>query len=207
MKLTIITALATLCLTTLPAQATVEGYITYNVPYRHLQTDDICWMRLPLWSSFGIPAANVTQASLAPTQILKDFPTRQYVNVNLAAPAKAMVHTYVSDATTASGVLEYTMKLDVSALSTANGTTASGRAATIRSAKLALLAIARNLDDLSDGNYRLRVTFVGLPSQTGLVGTKLNATTAYPYTATSPLLIAYESELIDVGGSCPASLE
>ena len=186
-----------------PAQATVDAIIQYNIPYQSIQTDDICFMRLPLYTSIGIPAAVLTQASLTPTQILKDFPRRTYVNLNLAAPARAMIHTYVSDSVTAAGVWEYTMKLDVSALSTYNGTTLAGRSATYKSAKLALLAIARNLDDVSNGNYRLKVTFVGLPSSTSVLGTKLNATTAYPYTSTSPLLIAYERELIDVEGSCP----
>ncbi|MCC6624463.1 MAG: hypothetical protein IT385_24655 [Deltaproteobacteria bacterium] len=202
-------ALATLALGTLgtiPAHATVEGFIQYTVPYKSVQTDDICFMRLPMLAQFGIPQAAVTVASLTPTAILKNFPTPQFVNINLAAPTKRMVHTYVSDAITSTGVWEYTMKLDVSALSTANGTTLAGRTSTIKSAKLALLAIARNMDDLSDGNYRLRVTFTGLPSQTGVVGTKLYATTQYAYTATSPLLVAYENELIDVEGSCPAEL-
>jgi hypothetical protein len=190
-------------LVAVPAQATVDAIIQYNIPYRSIQTDDICFMRLPLYTSIGIPAAVLTEASLTPTQILKDFPRRQYVNLNLAAPARAMVHTYVSDSVTPAGVWEYTMKLDVTALSTYNGTSLTGRTNTYRSAKLALLAIARNLDDVSNGSYRLKVTFVGLPSATSVPGTKLNATTAYPYTSASPLLIAYERELIDVEGSCP----
>ncbi len=189
------------------AQATVEGFILYNIPYKSLQTDDICWMRLPMLAQFGIPQAAIIQASLAPTSILKDFPTRSYVNINLASPSRPLVHTYVSDNVTASGVWEYTMKLDVTKLAAANGYALGGRVATIRTAKLALLALARNMDDISDGNFRLRVTFTGLPSQVGVSGTKLNATTAYAYTSTSPLLIAYERELIDVEGSCPADLE
>lgn len=192
---------------TAPAQATVEGFILYNVPYKSVQTDDICWMRLPMLAEFGIPQAALTDASLAPTAILKNFPTRQHINVNLAAPAKALVHTYVSDAVTATGVWEYTMKLNVSSLSLANGTSLAGRSATIKTAKLALLAIARNMEDLSGGLYRLRVTFVGLPSQTGVPGTRLYATTSQPYTASSSLLIAYENELIDVEGSCSSELE
>ncbi len=55
---------------------------------------------------------------------------------------------------------------------------------------------------MTGGRYRLRVTFVGLPPQTGLPGARLHAATAYPYTASSSLLSAYEAELIDVGGTC-----
>jgi hypothetical protein len=199
------TALVTTAFAT-PTQATVDAYVLYNVPYRSVQTDDICFMRLPLLGSFGIPQASLAQASLLPTQIRRDYPVG-YFNNNLAAPAKLMVHTYVSDSYTGTGVWEYSMKLDVRALATFNGTSLTGRRATIQSAKLALLAIARNMDDLSDGNYRLTVQFIGLPSQTSLPGTTLYATTRYPYTASSPLLIAYERELIDVEGSCPDAFE
>lgn len=189
------------------AQATVEGFILYNVPYKSVQTDDICWMRLPMLAQFGIPQAAIIQASLAPTSILKDFPTRRYININLASPTRPLVHTYILDNITATNVWEYTMKLDVTALAAANGFALGGRVATLRTAKLALLAIARNMDDLSDGNFRLRVTFTGLPSQVGVAGTRLNATTGFPYTSTSALLIAYDRELIDVEGGCQTNLE
>lgn len=200
-----LTTLATTAFAT-PTQATVDSYVLYNVPYRSIQTDDICFMRLPLLGSFGIPQASLIQATLAPTQIRRDSPAG-FFNNNLAAPTKLMVHTYVSDNVTATGVWEYSMKLDVRALASQNGSNVAGRRATIQSAKLALLAIARNMDDLSDGNYRLTVQFVGLPSQTSLPGTVLNATTRYPYTSSSALLIAYERELIDVEGSCAGTFE
>ncbi len=63
--------------------------------------------------------------------------------------------------------------------------------------KLALIAIAKNLEDASQGSYQLSVTFTGLP------GTELQATTLDAYSVDSPLLNAYISELIDVEGSCP----
>ena len=187
-------------------QATVDGYVLYNVPYRSVQTDDICFMRLPLLGSFGIPQASLTKASLSPTQVRRDS-SAGFFNNNLAAPAKLLVHTYVSDNVTANGVWEYSMKLDVRALSAANGNNVAGRLATIRTAKLALLTIARNLDDISDGNFRLFVTFTNLPSQVSLPGTVLNATTRYAYSASSPLLIAYERELINVEGTCSSAFE
>ena len=52
-----------------PAGATVEGYILYNVPFQSVQTDDVCFMRLPLLTSFGIPAAQMAQASLTATAV------------------------------------------------------------------------------------------------------------------------------------------
>jgi len=149
----------------------------HRPPTQHLQTDDVCFMRLPLYTSFGIPTASMANASLTPTAILKDFPTKTYVNINLAAPVKLTVPTSVSHAVPTSNVWEYTMKLDVSALTAANGTSTAGRTATIKAAQLALPAISRNMDDISDGNYRLKVTFTGLPSPYGLPGPQLTAST------------------------------
>jgi MYXO-CTERM domain-containing protein len=61
--------------------------------------------------------------------------------------------------------------------------------------------VARNLDGYQEP-YRLFLSFEGLPSQSGLTGTRLNATTSWPYTAASSLLAAYEAELI--GDYCPS---
>jgi hypothetical protein len=186
-----------------PVSATVEAFLEYNVPYAQPQTGDICLRRLPVLASLGVPGAAVAQASLKPTRVYKDFPAPSYVNINLAATTPPMVHTYVSDSINEAGEWRYSMKLDVSALAAANGGTLDGRARTIRAAKLALLAIAKDLEDLSAGNYYLRATFVGLPSQSGLAGTPLHATTVYAYSVASPLLGQYEAELLDQHGSCP----
>jgi hypothetical protein len=196
-------ALATLTLGARPANATVDAVLRYTVPYQHLSTDDVCLMRLPVLARFGIPAAALTEASLTATRVLQQFPSRHYANVNLAAPGKKLVHTYVSDRITTNGVWEYAMKLDVTRLATAGGTSIAGRTRTIRTAKLALIAIAKNLEDASQGSYQLTLTFTGLPSQAGLPGTELHATTLDAYSVDHPLLNAYISELIDVEGSCP----
>lgn len=116
-------ALAALATTTFaaPALATVDGWILYNVPYASAQTDDICFMRVPMLASFGIPSGSLAIASLSPTSVRKESPTPSFFNHNLAAPAKLMVHTYVSDNITNTGTWEYSMKLDVRALAAHNG--------------------------------------------------------------------------------------
>lgn len=186
-----------------PARATVDALLDYQVPYAHLQTDDVCFLHQTMWADIGIPAASLMRAVFAPNQIFNEsgLPTK-YVSINLAATNPAMTATYVSD-DFAGGIVTYEMKVDVTKLAAANGSTAGGRAATVKAAKLALLAMSRSMAPLGSSGWRLRVTFVGLPSQTDLAGTKLYATTQYAYGAGSPLLAAYEKELINVGGTCP----
>lgn len=182
------------------ARATVDGYLAITTPYSHLETGDVCFMKTRMWATFGIPAASAMKGILKPVYVYKQ-PTDSFVNVNLIATSPAMVATYTWDGMV-NGVYEYRMTLDVSALRTAKGTTVAGRTATIRAAKLALLSMAKSLADITDGRYRLRVTFVGLPSQAGLTGTYLYASTTSPYTASSPLLLAYEAEIVNQNGSC-----
>jgi hypothetical protein len=187
-----------------PAGATVDALLDYQVPYQHLQTDDVCFLHQTMWAEIGIPPASLMRAVLAPNQIFNEtgLPT-PYVNINLAATQPAMAAAYVSDSF-AGNILTYEMSLDVTKLAAANGSTVAGRSATVKSAKLALLALSRSLAGLAGAaGWRLRVTFVGLPSQTGVSGTKLYATTQYAYGPGSPLLAAYEQELVNVGGSCP----
>jgi hypothetical protein len=157
-------------------------------------------MKTRMWARFGIPAASAMKGILKPVYVYKE-PTDSFVNVNVLSTTPAMVATYTWDGMV-NGVYEYRMTLNVTALKTANGTTVAGRAATIRAAKLQLLAMARTMADLTGGLYRLRVTFVGLPSQAGLAGTFLYASTTSPYTASSALLAAYDNELVDLNGSC-----
>jgi hypothetical protein len=186
----------------LPAHATVDAFMELNVPYRELQTDDVCFMKSKMWAVIGIPQGSVMNGAFRPVYVFQDqnrtaFP---YVNVNVLATTPALVPSYVSDSW-AGTVVEYRMKLDVTKYAVANGTTLAGRTKTITTAKLAVLAMARNLARMGSA-YRLWITFVGLPSQTGIVGTKLYATTSSAYTASSTLLAAYERELVNRSRSC-----
>jgi hypothetical protein len=192
-----------LALFSVPAQATVDGFIEYHVPYFHPQTEDICLMKQTMFTSFGVPEASQMHGTLAQTRIFADQPAPRYLNINLAGTSPAMVGTYVTDAVTDTGVFEYSMRLDLGALAAANGAGREGRAATVKAAKLFLIAMAANMASISYGSYRLRVQLIGLPSQQDLPGTPLYATTLYAYSAGSPLLAAYRRELLNVEGSCP----
>jgi hypothetical protein len=185
------------------ADATVETILDYTIVYHEPQSDDYCYRTMPMRAELGIPGASVMQAVYAPVQVFNQngIPSK-YVNINLIATQPPMVPSYVSDSIDPDGTMNYAMKVDVTALAKANGTSTSGRLATIRAAKLGLLSMAKSISRISGGKFRLRVTFVGLPSQTGLPGLTLPATTTSPYSAASPLLAAFEKEWINTGGSC-----
>lgn len=198
-------AIATLLLAAAPAHATVDALLDVNVPYRQLQTDDVCFTRTPMWAQVGIPVGSAIEGSLKPWMVYRQSFTpagSSHVNLNVLAEGPAIGFTFVSDSWSGA-TYQVSLVLNVTALSTANGTTLAGRTKTLRAAKLALLAVIRDVDDLTVGPWRVTVKFVGLPSQTSLPGTKLYATTSSPYSAASALLTAYAKELVNVSGSCP----
>lgn len=184
------------------AQATVEGFIDYTVPYYHPQTGDICLRSVPMLAEFGVPQHSLMRGTLAPTKVFAEAPTPRHININLVATEPAMVGSYVGDWVNEKGEYAYSMKLDVTALAESNGTSVTGRAATILAAKLFLIAMSQNMQSLSPSQWWLRVEFIGLPSQAGLPGTKLHAKTHWAYGPLSPLLAAYREELINLEGSC-----
>lgn len=188
---------------TLPAHATVDAFMELNVPYRELQTSDLCFMKAKMWAVIGIPPGSLMNGTFKPVYVFQEQNTtaNPFVNINVLATAPALAASYVSDRWVGT-LLEYRMKLDLSKYSTANGTTAAGRAKTVTAAKLAIIAMNRNLAKISRGGYRLWIQLVGLPSQTGLTGTLAYASTTSPYTSTSPLLLAYERELLNLSRSC-----
>src|SRR6478672_791821 len=81
-----------------PARATVDALLDYQVPYQHLQTEDVCFLHQTMWADIGIPPASLMRAVFAPNQIFNEsgLPTR-YVSINLAATQPAMSAAYVSD--------------------------------------------------------------------------------------------------------------
>jgi hypothetical protein len=126
----------------------------------------------------------------------KEIDGRSYLNINAVSTGASIEHGYIIDSIS-DGVLEYEAELDLTALAAENGTSLEGRKKTITQAKLATLALAKNLKESSHtGLYRLKLTFKGLPSQDGLEGEPVHATSAWPYTGSSPVLASYEEELI-----------
>lgn len=184
------------------AHATVDALLDYTIVYEEPQSGDFCYKKMPMWAMIGIPPASLMNGTFSPTQIIHETGNGiNYLNINEIATAPAMTAKYVNDAVN-ENVYEYEMTIDVTNLARANGHTIPGRRNTIRAAKLALLAMAKNMHSLSHGMYRLRVTFIGLPNQAMLPGIALNATTQCPYSAGSSLLAAYEKELMNLEGSC-----
>jgi uncharacterized protein (TIGR03382 family) len=194
------------------AHATVDGILTANIIFQDPQEEGYCYVKVPVYGEIGIPSAIEAEASVSPSFALlsvsmpegwterKVIDGRSYINVNAIARGAGIKHSYVFDsyASGPSGdVLEYEAELDVTDLSAENGTEIEGRQKTITQAKLALLALAKNLKESSpSGLYRLKVSFKGLPSQTGLTGQPVYAKSNWPYTGASPVLAAYENELI-----------
>lgn len=188
----------------MPGFATVDALIDYTIVHRQLQTDDACYKALPMWAEIGIPAASQMTGTMAPTRIFKQTSLgASYVDINeisRTAGLKAEYVNYTFDEQ--SGVYTYSMRLDVSGHPAINDVSAKARQAIVDQAKFVLLAMNKNLAQYYPGKYRLWFTVEGLPSQAGLNGTPLPAKTQYPYTSQSPLRIAFEKELINVGGSC-----
>jgi MYXO-CTERM domain-containing protein len=205
------------------AHATVDGVFSTNIIYQDPQEEGYCYASVPVYGEVGIPSAIKAEASLSPSYALLSVSMpegwadrqviggRSYIDVNAISRGAGIKHSYVFD-NVASGpngdVLEYEAELDVTDLAAENGTDLAGRGKTIAQAKLALLALAKNLKESSpSGLYRLKVSFKGLPSQSGLTGEPVYASSSWPYTGASPVLAAYEKELIMkwcVGGEASA---
>ena len=190
------------------ANATVSAHLSYSVPFAALQTDDRCLGKFMMIAELGIPPASTMEATFAPTSVYRQilgFPT-SYADTNVLTSgipaASRLKPQYISD-TIVGSTVEYSMNVNVTPLSSFHGLSPAGRQKTIKLAKLSLLAMSKNLEYLSGGNYRLRMSFTGLPSQAGLSGTPLNASTVSPYSSSSTLLTAYRTELINNEGSCP----
>lgn len=186
-----------------PGHATVDAILDYSIVYREPQTDAICYRRLPMHAELGIPAASIMQAVFSPAYIVNQsgIPS-PYLDINLVSTRSPMEPSWLSDGIDEAGTMSLGMKVDVTALAKANGSSVDGRQKTVRAAKLGLLSMARSMNELSRGKFKLSIQFVGLPSQAGLTGVRLPAVSRWPVTTSSPLLVTLERELIDVGGGC-----
>jgi len=211
-------AAVAICLFTLvgTAHATVDVVINTTIVYQHPQLEAYCYQQMPVAASVGIPGAVLLDAALAPSFAYRNMPLTYcpapnysqigglcYANLNEISRGKPIKHNYKLDSYLADGTYEYRAELDVTALATFNGTTTAGRQKTVKQAKMALLAAAKISSSIGSGRYRLFLTFKGLPSQTSLTGKVLPATTTWPYTAGSQLLLDIQKEIISA--ACPAS--
>ena len=191
----------------MPAVATVDAYISYVVPYRHLHTDSICLTKLPLLAELGIPEGVAMKASLLPAQVRRygSLGSSQ-VDINLLAQGyEGALTVDASDYDEVHGIVSAAVTLDLHSVSDHNGDSLSGRTRTIHWAKLAIITLSENMKQNLWGSYhayKLRVRIAGLPSQSGIQGARVYETTRFPYTEGSELLRDYRSELINVHGEC-----
>lgn len=197
-------ALAASAFVTLPAHATVEAISDMQLVTQEVQGGGLCIKSVPVGAVYGIGGPPEMKAVFTPYRIpiIDTDLSVTSRNINATATTPAMAFNVVSG-----DFIEFpdfSVRVDVSALAAANGTTLSGRQSTVTAAKLALIGMTKNLARIGGGLFRLRVQFIGLPSQSGLAGTFLYPTTTSPYSGPSALLAAYNRELINVEGRCPS---
>lgn len=185
-------------------QATVSALAEVAIPVKGIQTNDICLQKQQMIAEYGIPLLSNLEGVFAPNRVLLQVlgGTSFYVNTNLLADGGKITFDYNSDSFEGD-VWSYDIDLNFTSLTTAAGTSLTNRKNVIDTVKLALIAVNETAI-LTHGteNFRLKLNLVGLPSQTGLSGSRVFPSTRFPYTSSSPLIASYKSELI--GGSCPS---
>jgi hypothetical protein len=188
-----------------PSGATVTSLYDQVIIVADPQSADLCYSTVPVLGDFGIASGLMMQATFSAYRVphVPAAGEPPYVDINVVATSPPMVPSFVDDGfdeATKTHMLR--MKLDVSDLAASAGANEDGRRRVVQAAKLGLLAMTENMRKLSNGRYRLWVEIEGLPDQADLSGTPLHAKTKRPYSASSPLLAAYSTELINRHGSC-----
>ena len=199
------TILALSFLTSYSAKATVSALSDVVIPYKTIQSDEICLMKQKMIAEFGIPLGSLMEGILEENQVRQQIlgGGSFFTNINLLAEGTKISSTYISDNYTADEIWEYEFALDFAAVAALNGPSVAGRQKTIDRAKLAVISIL-NTAELTFGARKFRITLNlnNLPSQAGLTGNTVFPTTSFHYTSSSPVLAGYEAELLSA--SCPA---
>lgn len=180
------------------ALATVDALFTQNVIAQGIQSRQLCFVKVPMIGEFGIPEATMARMVFEPIYIAKISSSRptQSVNINEITKQGRMTYSFDFNQPVEAGLTQLSMTVNLTALTSANGLSVDGRTMTIKTAKLVLLSLNKNLNELSRGKYKLKLNFIGLPDQTAIAGERVYAQTRYAYSASSPLIAAYTSELI-----------
>lgn len=189
------------------AFATVDVFMKYSTIRESFHTSSKCFFDTHMWAEIGIPTDTVASALLDPTYVLRKpigFAPRA-MNINVLSTSSAKANYLFDNYNEETQVTHAGFELDLRQLATENGNSRAGRQKTIDFAKLYLLAFNRSLSLLMPDKYKLSVSIIGLPSQVGLNGTTVYPTTHQPYTQGSPLLKAYEKEVINTDGGCDDS--
>lgn len=198
-----------LTMASMSAQATVDAYGHFYIPYAQIQSGDTCLDKQIMQAEYGIPLASLLEGVFAPTQTLQQNlgGTSTYGNINLLAAGNTTIpHNYNFDRYNNNGVYDYSFTLDMGPFNTLNGNTTAGRQKTRDLAKLALVAVIKTAEATHGaGQFRVWLQFTNLPSQAGLSGTPVYTGgvdwPTWPYTATSPVYQTYQNEML--GTNCP----
>lgn len=181
-------------------KATVDALIHYQFPYAAIQTEGYCLLKTVMWAELGIPSASAMEAIFSDVLIYRQSSSRpgRQVNINALTDIKAkFVRDEYHDE------YRYAMfELDFQVVAGKNGNSIEGRQKTVNLAKLSTLALADTTAEQGSNAYKIDIVLKNLPSQAGLKGEKVHATTQFPYSEGSPLLSTYRKELVNLQGEC-----
>lgn len=178
--------------TSFSAFATVDAFNSYYVMREAKHEEGLCYFKTHMWAEYGMPMTPVASVLTSPVVL-----NRYYIgsgghnvaseDVSANSSAETVVTIVNEDHTETTQMLD--LKIDVTNVT-------KSPAEVVRQGKAHLLALVKTFQEQYPGTFALKVEFVGLPSQDGLPGAKLNAKTQYPYNASSPLIKTYEKELL-----------
>jgi hypothetical protein len=179
------------------AQATVDAFMTVKHGAAAIQRDGYCVIKRNMIGMIGIPPASILNGAFhsAPIMVeamISEINGMQESNI-LTGVKPIYVNDEYRDLPNGRSELTYTMQLDVSEVTRNNEAKKA-----VELVKLAVVVISRNLAE-SFSQYKLNLEIIGLPRQDRSTGEKLHATTQWPYTRESPVIKAYEKELMLIG--------
>lgn len=180
------------------AYSTVDSYLNYTYIQESIQFQGYCYNQATMQAELGSPLPAMMAGMFNDVSILSytiGFPLR-YENNNVLATQPRINWTFNGEELGEDGVFTFRTVIDMTALANANGYHYQGRLDTITKAKLALLALAKNASAISQDNFRLWVTFWGLPDQSDLPGLKLYWETRWPYNFHSQFIQSFQDDLI-----------
>jgi hypothetical protein len=185
---------------TSPAFATVDSWLVVRYPLADLQVEnancEATTVALDAISSGPASTAAVLAGVLSRPIDVPSPLSRPVVMVNSnAITDRAKAPVVVRFIETEPGpIIAATLEIDVTALAAKNGRDREARADAVKRAKLVLVYALKNFF-ASHPRSKVTVVINGLPEQEGLAGTRVLASTQWPYTEASDVYRALLTEL------------
>jgi hypothetical protein len=192
---------------TSPAHSTVDQWFVLRYPLAALQVENANCEAMTIALDAHSSGPQSTATALAgvlsrPIEVLSPLsrPVARVDSNAITESAKAPVGI-TFDVVDPDPVIAANLDIDVTSLAAKNGTGCEGRADTVKRAKLALVYVLKNFV-ASHPKSKVTVTIKGMPNQDGLPGTRLLASTQWPYTEASDV---YRTLLIELAPAqdCP----